>query len=299
MRYLKLLLIGLLLIGCTPKKDQSIKVLAPYGAPALSLVKQASLDENEIDFVKGSEILSAELVKSDSEYDIIYAPVNLGCKMIQAGKSTYKLKAIITWGNLYVVGSSKDALVKSKTFTSFGEGSVVDYVLKNAIDLENYEVQYFSSAEDVQAQLLAQKTTLAMLAEPAVTATIQKAKQQNIHLQILVDLQDEYQKSMNTELKGFPQAAIFVKEGSEKKVNEFLKNIENWVNNIAISSPKKIEEYVNEVGADNLGVPSGSLSKITWDKQSIHYVDASECEEDLTTLLSLMGIQYSEEMLSK
>ncbi|MGN1343952.1 MAG: hypothetical protein ACI4U3_05190 [Traorella sp.] len=302
MRYLKSLLVFvLLLVGCSPKSNEPIKVLVPTGAPALALVEQASKEsENQIDFVTGSEALSAELVKEDSEYDIIFAPVNLGAKMIQAGKSTYKLKAVITWGNLYVVGTSQEALNESKTFTTFGEGSVVDFVLKNAIDLSKYEnVEYYSSAQDVQGQLLSGKTNLAMLAEPAVTATINKAKQQNINLEVLVNLQEEYQKNMNTATAGFPQAAIFVKEGSESKVKDFLKEIETWVNETAVNTPDKIEELVDSVGVDTLGVPSAAISKATWAKQNIKYVDASTCKEDLTTLLSLMNITFSEDMLSK
>ena len=38
--------------------------------------------------------------------------------------------------------------------------------------MSKYEVEYFSSAQEVQTQLLTGKTNLAMLAEPAVTATI-------------------------------------------------------------------------------------------------------------------------------
>ncbi len=298
MRYLKILLIGLLLIGCTPKQDESIKVLAPSGAPALSLVEQVSLDENSIDIVSGSEVLSAELVKSDSEYDIIYAPVNLGCKMIQAGKSTYRLAAVITWGNLYVVGT-KEGLVNPTKFTTFGEGTVVDFVLKNALDMSKYEVEYFSSAQDVQGQLLAGKTNLAMLAEPAVTATIKKAKENNIELYELGNLQYLYQTNTNSETEGFPQAAIFVKEGSETKVSGFLKAVELWTNETAVNTPEKIEQLVDSVGAETLGVPSGMISKATWSRQNIRYVDASTCTQDLETFLSLMGITYSKDMLSK
>lgn len=303
MRYLKTLIVAaLLLVGCTPKEPETVKVLAPTGAPSLSLVEQASLEtENTIDFVTGSEALSAELVKEDSEYDIIYAPVNLGAKMIQAGKSVYRLKAVITWGNLYVVATSDNALNEDGTFATFGEGSVVDFVLRNALDLESITptVSTFSSAQDVQGQILSGKATSGMLAEPAVTATIKKAKGQGIDLQVIMNLQEEYQKAMNTETAGFPQAAIFVKEGSEDKATDFLKEVENWTNKTAVETPEKIEELVDTVGAETLGVPSAALSKATWAKQNIRYVDASECTKDLTTLLSLMQIEFNEEMLSK
>ena len=90
-----------------------------------------------------------------------------------------------------------------------------------------------------------------------------------------------------------------MKEGSESKVREFLKTIEAWTNITAVNYPEKIEQLVDNVGAETLGVPSGAISKATWDRQNIKYVDASTCTQDLETFLSLMGITYSKEMLMK
>ncbi len=304
MRYLKtLLLAALVLAGCSStKENEPIQVLSPTGAPALSLLDVVSEEsENTFDFVTGSEVVSAELVKEDSEYDVILAPVNLGAKMIQAGKSEYRLKAVITWGNLYLVGTSENALTEEGTFASFGEGSVVDFVLRKAIDMEGLvpSVQMYSSAVDVQAALLSKKANCGMLAEPALTATIKKAKEQNIELHVLLNLQKAYQEKMETETEGFPQAAIFVKKGSEDKVEDLLKKIETFVNETALQNPDQIETLVDQIGADRLGVPSAALSKATWQKQNIHYTDAAQCKNDLSVLLSLMNIEFSDEMLSK
>lgn len=309
MKLLKSLLVfGLLLTGCTqaPVEDspnnepvvEEAKVLSPTGAPALSLL---NVNQENVTYVTGAEVLSAELVKEDSEYDIIVAPVNLGAKMIENGKSVYRLKAVITWGNLYVVGTDSSMLTTEGEFATFGEGSVVDFVLKNALAIETMTptVNYYSSAQDVQGAFLSGNAAVGMLAEPAVTATIKKAKEQGIELQVLMDLQEIYQKNMNTKEKGFPQAAIFVKQGSEEKAADTLNAIASFVNDTAIHTPDEIVTKVDEIGADVLGVPSAAISKVTWEKQNIHYVEASTVSEDLTTLLSLMGITYTEEMLSK
>ena len=304
MRHLKSLMVAaLLLAGCsTTTTNEPVKVLSPTGAPALSLLEAASEEsENTFEFVTGSEVVSAELVKDDSEYDIIIAPVNLGAKMIDAGKSPYRLKAVITWGNLYLVGTSENALNEEGTFATFGEGSVTDFVLRQAVDLDNItpEIVMYSSAQDVQGALLSGNANCGMLAEPAVTATIQKAKEQGIELQVIENLQTAYQEKMGTDLEGFPQAAIFVKEGSEDKCANVISTIETFVNETAVNDPDKIVELVDAIGADTLGVPSAAISKATWERQNIHYVEASECTDDLTTLLSLMNIEFSEEMLSK
>lgn len=299
MRYLKTLLAAVLVLsGCAPKTN-ALKVLSPTGAPALALVEEVAREnENTIEFVSGSEVVGAELVKDD--YDIIFAPVNLGAKMIEKGQSDYRLAAVITWGNLYLVGS-ENALKEEGTFATFGEGSVVDFVLHLAVDVEALtpDVQMYSSAQDVQGALLSGKATCGMLAEPAVSATIKKAKEQGIELQVLQNLQTSYQQKIGSQEEGFPQAAIFVKKGSEKDSEEFLKSIEKFVNETAVKQPETIETLVDQVGADTLGVPSAALSKATWQKQNIRYVKAEDCQDDLKTLLSLMGIEFSEQMIVK
>lgn len=302
MRYLKSLFVAaLLLAGCSNVKEEPVKVLSPTGAPSLSLIESINEEsENKFEFVTGSEVLGSELVK-DSEYDIIIAPVNLGAKMIQAGKSEYRLKAVITWGNLYVVGTSENALQEEGTFATFGEGSVVDFVLKQAVNLDELtpNVEYYSSAQDVQGALLSGKANCGMLAEPAVTATIKKAKEQNIELKVLQNLQTSYKEKVNASIEGFPQAAIFVKQGSESKVEDLLSKIEKFVNETAVNDPAQIETLVDKIGADKLGVPSAALSKATWAKQNIKFVEAKDCQDDLKTLLSLMNIEFTEDMLSK
>lgn len=308
-----LLVAALLLTGCAapagnesegeePKNPvaEPIKVLAPTGAPALSVMELAADGVNTVDFVTGSEALSAEFAKSDSDYDMILAPINLGAKLISADKTVYRLEAVITWGNLYLVGTSDTALEEAGNFAAFGEGSVPDIVFKNSVDVESLvpEITYYSSAQDVQGILLSGKAESGLLAEPAVTATIAKAKEQGIELKVILDLQSAYQEKMSTTSTGFPQAAIFVKQGSEEKVSAALSQIESFVNEAA-DEPSKVSSLVDQLTPEVLGVPSSKIAAATWAKQNIRYTPASSCEADITTMLKLFGIDYTSEMLSK
>ncbi len=249
----------------------------------------------------GSEAVSAEFAKGDSEYDIILAPINLGTKLISAGKSEYRLDGVITWGNLYLVGTSENALNEEGSFAAFGEGSVPDVVFKNTVDTASIvpEITYYSSAQDVQGILLSGKAQSGLLAEPAVTATIAKAKEQGIELMTIMDLQTAYQEKMGTDFAGFPQAAIFVKSGSEEKAKAAIMQIEEFVNKTAVDTPESITALVDELGADVIGVPNSKIATSTWAKQNIRYVKASECEADITTMLKLFDIEYNADMLSK
>ena len=302
-----LLVASLVLVGCTSKPAETIeesnpiKMLAPTGATALALVEQAGAQFNQVDFVTGSEAISAELVKPNPEYDVVIAPVNLGTKMIENGKSEYLLKAVITFGNLYLVGTDENALSNEGEFAAFGENSVPDVIFKNVVDVASItpNITYYSSAQDVQGILLSGKATSALLAEPAVTATIGKAKEQGIELKVIMDLQAAYQEKYKTANPGFPQAAIFVKKGSEAAAQLTLDQVEKFVNETVIASPEKLNELIEQVGPDVLGVPNGKIASATWGKQNIRYSQASELTEELTSLLSLFNIVYSDTMLSK
>lgn len=314
MKMLKSLIIfSLLLVGCgapAPKEEEPVApvvektpvtILAPTGATALAFVQEASEGINTVDFVTGSEAISAELVKPSPQYDLIVAPVNLGTKMIENGKSEYLLKAVITWGNLYLVGTDENALTQEGSFAAFGENSVPDVIFKNAVDIATVvpEITYYSSAQDVQGILLSGKATSGLLAEPAVTATIAKAKEQGIELKVIMDLQAAYQEKMGTATSGFPQAAIFVKKGSEANVETVLASVETFVNESVGKETDLLSGLVDKVTPEILGVPNAKIASATWAKQNIRYVEASDASEDLTTLLQLFGITYNDSMLSK
>lgn len=314
MKMLKSLIIfSLLLVGCSapaPKEEEPVApvvektpvtILAPTGATALAFVQEASEGINTVDFVTGSEAISAELVKPSPQYDIIVAPVNLGTKMIENGKSEYLLKAVITWGNLYLVGTDENALTQEGSFAAFGENSVPDVIFKNAVDIATVvpEITYYSSAQDVQGILLSGKATSGLLAEPAVTATIAKAKEQGIELKVIMDLQAAYQEKMGSATSGFPQAAIFVKKGSEANVETVLASVETFVNESVGKETDLLSGLVDKVTPEILGVPNAKIASATWAKQNIRYVEASDASEDLTTLLQLFGITYNDSMLSK
>lgn len=314
MKMLKSLIIfSLLLVGCgapAPKEEEPVApvvektpvtILAPTGATALAFVQEASEGINTVDFVTGSEAISAELVKPSPQYDIIVAPVNLGTKMIENGKSEYLLKAVITWGNLYLVGTDENALTQEGSFAAFGENSVPDVIFKNAVDIATVvpEITYYSSAQDVQGILLSGKATSGLLAEPAVTATIAKAKEQGIELKVIMDLQAAYQEKMGSATSGFPQAAIFVKKGSEANVETVLASVETFVNESVGKETDLLSGLVDKVTPEILGVPNAKIASATWAKQNIRYVEASDASEDLTTLLQLFGITYNDSMLSK
>lgn len=296
-----LMIFSFLLVGCgtSSKKVEELKILTPNGAPSLSLLsvyKDVS-EKGEIKIVEGSDLISSELVKKESSYDVIIAPINLGCKLLEGGKTEYKLAGVLTWGNLYLV---ENTTVKTNTLAAFGEEAVpgkIFNLVKDSSDLmKDKDVTFYNAVSDVQPQIIQGKAHYALMAEPAATATIAKAKQNNVTLKIVADLQDIYQKQVGSSELGYPQAAIFVK--NKKDAENLLTKIDEFTNSEAIKEDNPIETLIDEIGAETFGVPSAQIVSQTWKNQNIHYKDAKEVKGDIESLLKQFGITYSDDMLA-
>ncbi len=296
-------LLALSMVSCGTKVTEEktkLSILSPKGAPALSIISEIN-GGNTVKTVDGTDLLQAAFVNPTPEYDVIIAPTNLGIKLAEANKTTYRCLGVITWGNLYLVADDKDALSKPGEIAAFGEGAVPGLLFANVMGNVTQNVTYYPSVAEAQAALLSGKASIALLAEPAATATIIKGKEMNKSFSIIVDLQEAMQQPQST-MKGYPQAAIFVEE-SKYKANPkaFDTMIENM--NSYIASAEKGEGSlvadVNKIGADVLGIPSGELASKVWKNCNIHYKDASESMTDLENFLSIFSIKVTENSMIK
>lgn len=290
MKRLILLLCCLLtLSGCSkPQTQEKLNILCPSGAPSLALT--SIYDQHNITIVEGTDMLIAELSKPDSSYDIIIAPINLGTKLISTSKTDYRLDSVLTWGNLYLVGTSEDDLKDTGEIALFGAGAVPEKIYTNSNIETTLTPNYYNGGSFVQSQLLLQKAKIGMLPEPLVSATIAKAKQSNLELKIIADLQELYAKNKGLEY-GYPQAAIFCKDN--KKVAPVLKEIEKYSQN----DFEGIKENIDAIGVDTLKLPSTEITVKSLPKQNIKYKKAKDCEKEIETFLKDFNITYDHSML--
>lgn len=287
-------LLGISLAACAgTKQKEEVRILAPSGAPALGILGAFGEEAvASIDTVSGSDVLQAELAKENGTYDIIVAPSNLGMNLSAKGADAYELAAVITWGNLYLVAQDADALEKEGQLAAFGEKAVPQLVLQKALDLDAVvpEITYYNAVSDAQAQLLSGKADVALLAEPVVTATIAKAKEQGKELQVIADLQQLYAKQGGEDSElGYPQAAIFVKKGEAASLRDLLEAIETFANETS-SDESKLRARIEQTGADTLGVPNADVAIRSWKRQNIRYVKATEAKEELKQFADVFGI---------
>lgn len=289
-KYLLCLMMAFVITGCsTSSKDESstVKILCPVGAPALAFVsKYENINKNgKIDFVDGSDQLVAELSKNNSDYDIIVAPINLGAKLLADKQSDYRIQGVVTWGNLYYVGTSQEALKETGELALFGEGAVPQKIVDSSKIDTSLTPKYYQSATLVQQQLLSGNVHAGMLAEPLASATIAKAKQSGLELSIITDLQAAYGKN------GYPQAAIFVKDG--KNYDELFNAIDEFTNN----GYDGLKDDLEKIGIETLSLPSVEITVKSIERQNVHYKKASDCTDEIKDFLKLFKIDFNQDML--
>ena len=186
-------------------------------------------------------------------------------------------------------------------FAVFGEKAVPQKVLNASMDLSTIKATptYFNSVNDVQAQLLSGKASVGLMAEPAATATIAKAKEKGIELKIIKDLQKEYKEKNNLESSGYPQAALFVKKGSEDKVASYIEEAAKFANETAPKDSDKIKAQVEAATVEKLGIPNAEIAVKTWERQNIHIKKATDVKTDIETFLKQFKLTLTDEMYTK
>ncbi|MGB7594735.1 MAG: hypothetical protein WBL80_04165 [Erysipelotrichaceae bacterium] len=301
-KLIAILLVGILsLSACTKVKPVELNILTPTGAPAATLIP-LMLDEtkDQITIVDGAEAIGAALVKGS--YDVIVAPVNLGITLASKGNSDYILYGVLTWGNLYVVGDETAALGQAGDLALFGQAAVPQKIwdtVKSSLGNLRTEI-YYNAVSDVQVQLLSKKMNLGLMAEPAVTATIAKAKAQGLTLHVVADLQSAWKGV--TGLDNYPQAGLFIKKAADKKVRAAVdarfKQIAAFVKTID-ADPNLISASVDEIGAANLGVASGAIIASAWKRMNIKIVKAKDATSEIEAFMKLFGMNSVSEFIDK
>ena len=299
-KILSILVISLL-VACSakPLEWESLSILSPKGAPAISLVPLIQENKDSIEFVDGTDILSAELIKG--EKDMIIAPVNLGAALSKKDSNPYRLYGIVTWGNLYLVSNSDISFVENEPLALFGEQAVPGLVfnsIKDSLD-QAFVSTAFNSVTDVQGQLLSKTFNVGLMAEPLVTATIAKAKtlETPLNLSVYKDIQALWQEK--TGFENYPQAAIYIKADiSADKLKQVEARLELMMAyNIELNNnSSKLETDITEDLSATLGVPASKILVQAWDRMNVNVVKADENKEAIEAFLELFKLNGLENL---
>lgn len=275
--------------------DYVITATAPNGAPAVALATLAKDHKENFNFINAKTIGTAF---SNDGSDVVIAPINAGANLYAKKKSTYKLAAVITWGNLYFASKIENFTldtINGKEITLFGESTINSSVALYVLEKNNIvpsKVNYVAEATDTQAILAGNDANaIVMCAEPAISAT--KMKNSNIQS---ISIQQLYkEKSGNDE---FAQAGIFVKDETiknhEKVLSNFLKQLKEETDKLTENLDKFAEASV-ELGI----LPALPVAKAAIPNCSIRFKDAKEAKSAIEKTANLNLAQYGGELPSE
>ncbi len=99
----------------TTAYNDTVKVFAPDGAPALGIAKLLHNDSNEDNVtyqIVPADSIASKVNGTSPEADICVLPVNLASKVLGSG-ANYKMLGTLTNGNLYMLSKNGNAITKT------------------------------------------------------------------------------------------------------------------------------------------------------------------------------------------
>ena len=205
------LLVGMLACGASAKTNTTVRVAGLKGPTTMGLVNLLAMEQNgtasqnyDLQLYGAADEVVPKLIKG--EVDIAAIPANLAATLYQKTSGGIQVMAVNTLGVLYVVEKGdtvhRFADLKGRTILSTGKGTTPEYVLRylltaNGIDPDkDVDIQYYSEATEVTAQMASMQDAIAVLPQPYVTA----AGLKDDTLRVALDLTAEWDKVADTQL---------------------------------------------------------------------------------------------------
>lgn len=256
-----------------------INVGALYGPTGVSMAKLATekatfataYSDETSEFVNTyetsyvSEPTEMVAMLSSGEVDIACVPTNLAAKLYNVTSGNIKVAAVSTLGVLYMVDTSgsvnsvADLDGKTLEAPSSVQGSNPEYIINYLIEknnLENTQVSYQYSDEELTVKIVSGDVSTIMVPEPKLTAILNQLKNANVEYTV-TDIQAEWAKVSDTEVA---QGVVVVRadwleenEGAFKTfLNDFQASSDAVVNDLDSIVPQVVELGV---------IPSEELAK--------------------------------------
>lgn len=280
----------MLAAGAAFAEETEYSISVPNGAPALAV---AALGERV--HPVAASLIAGEF--GNNEADFIIAPVNAGAKLYKAGKSTYKLAALVTWVNLVFASQIPDFSLETmngRKVTLFGENtinaSIALFILKEK-NIEPSEIVYLADAAETQALLIKNPEEIVMTAEPAITGAVMSLAKDN-KTAVSVPLYDLYQEITGD--NGFAQAGLFVRE---ETILQSPETVKKGLQEIRDSAEKCSED---PDGTAKNAVEMGIVAKEAIALKAIpgchiFYLDAAEAKAQIERIVSIDPVQFGGE----
>ena len=287
-----LLVLGLCAAALAEADDIStLKISSPSGAPGLALATLAAENPDQYTYV-AADTISAEFANGAA--DFIIAPVNAGAKLYKLGKSTYKLAAVVSWGNLFIASQRENFQLEDMNgadVTLFGEdtinASVTLYALEQA-GITPGSVSYLAGAANTQQLLLSDDSAIVLTAEPALTAA--KVKNEKV---TGYSVNEMYKAATGND--GYTQAGLFVRAGLIEENPELA----NAYLALAAEACGKCESDVDAVAEAAVALellPNAKVAQLAIPGCAIRFVPAADAREQVETTANIDLKQFGGEV---
>lgn len=306
-QFLILLLVLVLLfpVGCNKENGntnvggnedvikEKVSLAVPQGNPFIAVGNLLGTENLSIDVFNGGE--GAKVALTGNKYDLVVAPLNLGTLLYNNSKSQYKLEAIVSLGNTYIISKSDKTLMnitdlEGKTILAHSQGGTPDIILKYVLQANNVNctIEYVVGVSDVVPLFMQGQYDYALAAEPVITNLLVK---KGVSLNV-INLQNYMEETIF-------QAALFVNPNSTNKesIDIVIKKIKENIESMNKNTDKYVDEIVNkDVYFSDLGA---QILKISIPNSSLEFVDAESnkttIEQYLTLILPLIGKKLPDE----
>ena len=294
-----------MLTGCSCGQTTDILAVTPDGAPALSFA-QMLYEDNDKDNIKYT-VVNSENIQSyvaTEKADIAVLPLNAATKLC---KDVYKIVAVTTHGNLYVLGKTEitdlNTLLGKKvgviqypnvpglTFRAILEGNNIPYTLLGSVgdEADANKVNLVScEPTEVGGLLKSNKVDYCLSAEPASTKVVTTLSADGV--KVCLDLQEAYKTTFNGET--FPQAVTIVKksliENNPKLVKKFIEKLQQNDEFLTENNIEKILEGINSHLEDGYAgsLSKGNLNITSMANCNVKYVDAYSVKQEIYNYIS-------------
>ena len=269
----------------------TLKISSPSGAPGLALATLAAENPDQYTFL-AADTITAEF--ANGEADFIVAPVNAGAKLYKMGKSTYKLGAVVSWGNLFLASQRegfKPEDIDGADITLFGEDTINASVALYALEQNGItpaSVSYLAGAANTQQLLLSDDSTIVLTAEPALTAA--KVKNDKV---TGISVNDLYKAATGSD--GYTQAGLFVRAGLIESdpalADAYLEQVK-----ASCGRCETDVDAVAEAAAALELLPSAKVAQLAIPGCAIRFVPAADAREQVERTASIDLTQFGGEL---
>ena len=290
-----LALVLALSLGAVALAEGELTVTAPNGAPALAIAAFAAENDGMYTPVAADAIAAAF---ADKEADFIIAPINAGAKLFKAGKSTYRLAAVVTWGNLFIASQKADLKAEDLNGAAvvlFGENTINASVVLYALEKNGItpgEVTYLAGADKTKDLLLEDENVIVVTAEPALTAAKLSA-QKNGKTVSAISVNELLKQATGDD--GYAQAGLFIKaetaEAQPDAVKAWLAKAEEACGKCAADV-----DVVAEAAVKLEILPNAKVAAAAIPGCAIRYVSAKDAKELIEKTVAIDPAQFGGEV---